>query len=179
MSACLSNSTTSSTAQAMESGHVHAGNLGKQLAKERIGLRQVVRRHFARERLARRRVDPRGEQAIGQRLREHVGKLLFVEVGDERFAEGSKPVVQPALFLLVLERADDQIADDARHARHALGKLLGGGDGQGRLLEKRGEQLPQVSARPRAAGLSLPLASSSASRTVSRFSPPTNQRNSK
>ena len=131
-------------------GHVHAGDLGKQLAEERIGLRQVVRRHLAGEGLARRRVDPRGEQAVGQRLREHVGELLLVEVGDERFAEGGQPVVQPALFLLVLERADDQVADDPRHARHALGQFLGGGDGQGRLLEKGGEQLRELLVRRRA-----------------------------
>ena len=49
--------------------------------------------------------------------------------------------MQPALFLLVLERAHDQIADDARHAGHALGEFPGGGDSQSGLLEKRREQL--------------------------------------
>ena len=39
---------------------------------------------------------------------------------------------------------DDQIADDARHARHALGQFLGGGDGQGGLLEEGGEQLREL-----------------------------------
>ena len=52
--------------------------------------------------------------------------------------------MQPALFLLVLESADDQIADDARHARHPLGQLLGGGDGQSGLPEEGGEQFREL-----------------------------------
>ena len=140
MSACLSNSTISSTAQATESGistpAISANNLrrnGLVLGRSKAAI--------SRERLARRRMDPRGKQAVGQRLREHVGKLLLVQIGDECFTEGGKPVVQPAVFLLMLEGGGNQITDDACHAGHALGEFFGGADGEGGLLKESGEQL--------------------------------------
>ena len=50
-------------------------------------------------------MDASGEKPVGQRLGEHIGELLLVQLGDENFAEGAEPVVQPAVFLLVLEGA--------------------------------------------------------------------------
>ena len=44
----------------------------------------------------------------------------------------------------MLERAHDQIADDARHARHALGQFLGRAHGRAFLLEEGGEQLREL-----------------------------------
>ena len=105
MSACLSNSTMSSTAQAMESGMSTPAISANSLRRNGLVFGRLYAAISRENGLPWRRVDAGGEQAVGQRLREHVGELLFVEVGDERFAEGGQPVVQPALFLLVLERA--------------------------------------------------------------------------
>ena len=62
--------------------HVNPGNFGKELAEKWIGLRNAIRCGLPGELFLWRGVDARGEQAVGQRLREHIGELLFVEVGD-------------------------------------------------------------------------------------------------
>ena len=108
--------------------HVHPCNLGKQLAQKWICLRQIERGHLAGKFFIWRRMDSGGKQAIGQCLSEHVGELLFVEFRNQRFAECGQPIMKPAVFFLVLERIDDQIANYARHARHAPGQFLGRSD---------------------------------------------------
>ena len=142
--------------------HIHAGDFGKEFAEKRICLGQFEGRHFAGELPVRGGVDAGGKEAIGQRLREHIGELGFREIGNQRFPESRQPVVQPRaarrhgcavgfprllhefafrLLGLVFEGCNDQIADDPRHARHALSEFLGGADRQRRFMIKGCKEL--------------------------------------
>ena len=142
--------------------HVHTGDFGKKFAKEGIRFGQSESRHFTGELPVRGGVNASGKEAVGQRLRKHVGKLGFFEVGDQRLPESRQPVVQPrgtrrhdraigfpglfdeltfGLFGFVLERGNDQIADDPRRAGHVSSKLPGRTYGQSRFVVEGGQKL--------------------------------------
>ena len=78
-------------------------------------------------------------------MREHIRKLIFVEIWNQGFAEGGEPFVQETFFNFVLERFGDDAADDAGRARHAFGHVLGRADGLRLLREKGFEKISKFS----------------------------------
>jgi hypothetical protein len=89
-----------------------------------------VRGVAARERFRAPVVDARGEQPVADRLRVHVRELLLVQIMQQHRAEAFQLLVERAGRALCPEGAQDRLADEPRHARHALCQLLRAADGR-------------------------------------------------
>jgi hypothetical protein len=114
MSAARSSSTTSLMPSASKSIRPGSGvNEGlHQLPQERVGDRDHVRHVFRHHRVTGAR-DPRGEEAVGDRLRVHVGEVVVGQVVDQRFLKGLHQLAQRAAFGFYFERGIDAAADGA------------------------------------------------------------------
>ncbi len=77
------------------------------------------------EGLARFVVVARGEEAVGQRLREHVGELLNRQIRDQHFLEGVVQAAKCVGCLIQLHRLDGHVADHVRQPRHTLRQIAG------------------------------------------------------
>src|SRR5205814_661315 len=84
-------------------------------------------------------------EAVGEGLGEHVGKLggLFglFEVGDQDVGKGFAPAAQEDGLLVLVERLDNDVADNVGEAGHAEGEVVGAGNVLGAVLQEVLEQL--------------------------------------
>jgi len=140
-------------------GHARTSDLLEEQAQEGIGARQVLGGGEAGEGLAG-GLCAGGEEAVGQRLGEHVGEGVLVEIGNQGLAKGGQPFVQPDIgsaiaghglvdgprvggllpLLLVPQRGQQEVAQHAREPGHVAGQITGRGDSQGGLgIERREE----------------------------------------
>ncbi len=78
----------------------------------------------------------------------------MVEVGDEDWRKGGAPALQEMGSIVGLERGDDDVADQVRQPRQALGEFAGGGDG---LRGVGKEVLQEIAHRLHLGGGSLEL----------------------
>ena len=125
--------------------HVRPGHLVEEIAQERVSLGDQALRLLAGE--ARRQIhDAGGEQAVGQRLRQHVGEfarlLRLIQVGDQGLGEGFPPAAQQSGSLVSLECGRDDVADQVRQPGHAHGQKLRAGDRRGLVGQEIAQQLP-------------------------------------
>ncbi|OQA19789.1 MAG: hypothetical protein BWY63_01651 [Chloroflexi bacterium ADurb.Bin360] len=109
-----------------------AGDLIEEIAQEGVGARDEVLRLGAGERAGRVVHHAGGEEAVGQGLGKHIGKLagLFgpVKVGDQHFGEGFAPALQEIGGVPGLEGGNDDVADEVGQVRHPFGEFAGGDD---------------------------------------------------
>ncbi len=120
--------------------HLRAGDEVEEIAQKRIGFRDVFLRRRAVKALRAAAHEARGEQAVGEGLRKHVGEIVIGEVGQERFAKSLAPVLQHRRSALFGEGIHDQIADEMGPPGHALGQLVGRINALRGLLEKTAQE---------------------------------------
>ena len=127
-----------------------AGDLLEEMAEKGIGARDELARLLAVE-LSTRPGGACGEEAVGESLRKHVGKLgadfglffgvrLRSEFGEKRGGKGGAPVAQLLRRFIVGESFDDGIAHHVSEVREAQSQLGGGMDGDRALREKALDQ---------------------------------------
>ena len=73
-----------------------SGDLAEEVAQERVRARELIRGELAGETLAGGRVEPGGEEAVGEGLGEHVREVVLQQRGDEHLPEAAQPRLEEA-----------------------------------------------------------------------------------